>query len=71
MPKFKRRRLWVDPQVQGAFLWRTLLYWVASVSVVALLQFIWRTIAIALGQLPDDDATIWSYAGPAIATIRR
>lgn len=67
MQKFKRRQLLVDPQVQGALLWRTVFYWAASICAVTLLLFIWRTIAAVVGQ--NNDATAWSYAGPALVTM--
>lgn len=62
----KRRRLFVDVQVQGALLARTVLYWTFCLVALMLMLICWR---IATGQpkpLVTELVTFWKEFSPAI-----
>jgi hypothetical protein len=41
MAQTKRRRLWIDPEVQGSLVSRAVLYWAACVATIELLNLSW------------------------------
>ncbi len=46
MARFKRKRLLVDPKVQGALVVRVIFYWLACIATV---EFLWLTWQVATG----------------------
>lgn len=61
--KFKRKKLWVDPKVQGALLVRVLAYWVSCLLTVALLGRVTTGVAKIF---PGMDDQTWLPYMPAI-----
>lgn len=55
MANFKRKRLWVDSDVQGSLIGRVVIYWVACVVTVELLNLAWQ---IATG---PEQPTFFAY----------
>jgi methyl-accepting chemotaxis protein len=67
--KALRKRLFVDPKVQGALIARVVLYWVACLITIALMLLCWDIITgpTRLFYMHFDD--MWFYYGPpAIAS---
>lgn len=61
-----RKRLLVDPKVQGTLLARVTLYWIGCVVAIALLLFCWQTLTgraeVSLLQLDN----FWFHYGPVL-----
>lgn len=65
-PTHVRKRLFVDPKVQGTLLLRVAVYWVGCTGAIALLLLCWHTLTgparIAYSQLDD----LWFHYGPVL-----
>lgn len=63
---FSRKRLFVDPEVQGQLILRVILYWVTCLITVALMVMCWRIVngpARPFYRHLDD---MWFHLGPAL-----
>jgi hypothetical protein len=63
---FARKRLFVDPEVQGQLVLRVILYWVTCLITVALMVMCWRIVngpARPFYRHLDD---MWFHLGPAL-----
>lgn len=69
MKRFKRKRLLVDPQVQGAFLLRAIGYWLLCLLTVVLLM-VFTSILAEPARLffPESDGP-WFRIGPAAICV--
>lgn len=63
MTKFKRKKLWVDPKVQGALIIRVLAYWVSCLVTVGLLARVTAGMASVFPALADKP---WLPFVPAV-----
>ncbi len=64
--KSLRKQLFVDPKVQGALVWRSILYWCVCLATVTLMLLCWRILTgpARLFYYHFDD--MWFYYGPAL-----
>ncbi len=64
-PKLKRKHFFVDPKVQGALVFRAVLYWMVCLVTVFLMLLCWRIVTgpARPAHLHLDD--MWFYYGPA------
>lgn len=63
---FTRKRLFVDPEVQGQLVLRVILYWVTCLITIALMVMCWRIVngpARPFYRHLDD---MWFHLGPAL-----
>ena len=61
-----RKQLFVDPEVQGVLVARTIIYWVACTLSIALLLLCWRTLTGPVRPLSSHLADMWFFFGPAL-----
>ena len=66
MPLLKRKKLFVDPQVQGALLLRAFLYWLICVSLMTAMLACWQIFSGPAQRLPDLFAALWYQYAPAL-----
>jgi hypothetical protein len=66
MSIFKRKKLLVDPKVQGALLVRAAMYWAFSLSSITLLLLCWRIIAGPARPFYMHFDDMWFFYGPAL-----
>jgi hypothetical protein len=65
----RRRRYFIDPQVQGALLRQAIFYWLWASATFALISFVYRVIPAWLSDAPEQ-ASIWRDLGPyTIASV--
>lgn len=65
--KYRRGKLFVDPQVQGALILRVILYWVVCLATITLMLLGWRILygrPDAVFQTHLDE--MWFQYGPAM-----
>ncbi len=66
--KFGRKRIFVDPKVQGALVFRIIAYWIVCVITISVMLLCWRIITgparIPFSHLDD----MWFQLGPALIT---
>jgi len=64
--KSLRKQFFVDPKVQGALIWRTILYWCMCMVTIGLMLLCWRIVTgpsrLFFRQLDD----MWFFYGPAL-----
>jgi hypothetical protein len=61
-----RRRLFVDPKVQGALLVRTVLYYIYSLLTVSLMVLCWRVLTNPVQPFATHLQEMWQQFGPAV-----
>lgn len=64
--KHPRKRLFVDPKVQGALVARVVLYWIVFLITVALMLFCWRIFTGPVLPFSVHFDEIWYRYGPAM-----
>jgi hypothetical protein len=60
-----RKRIFVDPKVQGALLIRSVIYWFLGATALSLIVFCWNVISGPPGPVlnPDRFAQLWEQYG--------
>jgi hypothetical protein len=68
MPNMKalRKRLFVDPKVQGALVARVVLYWVVCLVTMTLMLLCWRIVTGPARLFYTHFNEMWFYYGPAL-----
>lgn len=66
MATFKRRKLFVDPKVQGAFLARIVLYWFLCVAAAGTAMFSWMFFTGGPSAMYRPLAEFWTHFEPAV-----
>ncbi len=61
-----RRRLFVDPQVQGALILRVVLYWVLCLVTITLMLLCWRILTGPARLFYTHFDDMWFHYGPAM-----
>ncbi len=61
-----RRRLFVDPQVQGALVLRVVLYWVLCLVTITLMLLCWRILTGPARLFYTHFDDMWFHYGPAM-----
>ena len=65
--RFARKRLFVDPKVQGALVIRAVVYWVVCLITMALMLLCWRILVSGPARLPHTHLDeMWFFHGPAV-----
>ena len=64
MSRRKRKRLFVDPKVQGAFLLRIFTYWFLCLVMSGVVLYSWMTLTRRALHLPIEE--FWAEFGPAV-----
>lgn len=64
--KFPRKRLWVDPKVQGTLILRVVLYWVVCLVTVTLMLLCWRIVTGPARPFYTHFDDMWFHYGPAL-----
>jgi len=64
--KFARKRLWVDPSVQGTLILRVVLYWIVCLVTVTLMVLCWRVVTGPARPFYTHFDDMWFYYGPAL-----
>lgn len=60
-----RRQFYVDPEVQGVLVARTVIYWVSCTLSIALLLLCWRILTGPVRPLLSHLDDMWFFFGPA------
>jgi hypothetical protein len=63
---FTRKRLFVDPKVQGALLLRAALYWVLGLLAITLMLLCWRIMTGPARIFYTHFDDMWFHFGPAL-----
>ena len=61
-----RKQYFVDPKVQGALVWRSILYWFTCLATMILMLLIWRTVTGPARMFYLQFDEMWFYYGPAL-----
>jgi hypothetical protein len=69
MPRFKRKQLFVDPAVQGAFVLRAMLYWVLCLVTVLLMLLFTSMLAEPARLFYPNADSVWFRYAPASLTV--
>ena len=65
--RYLRKRLFVDPKVQGALVMRVVVYWVVCLITMALMLLCWRIVVSGPARLPHTHFNeMWFFYGPAV-----
>ncbi|MGQ9576536.1 MAG: hypothetical protein ACUVUC_14585 [Thermoguttaceae bacterium] len=64
--RFVRKRLLVDPQVQGALIVRVVLYWIVCLVTLTLMLLCWRTVTGPARPFWTHLDDMWFHFGPAV-----
>ena len=64
--KSLRKRLFVDPKVQGALVLRVILYWVVCLITITLMLLCWRILTGPARAFYQHFDEMWFYYGPAL-----
>ena len=64
--KFVRKRLWVDPKVQGTLILRVVLYWVVCLVTLTLMLLCWRIVTGPARPFYTHFDDMWFHYGPAL-----
>jgi hypothetical protein len=64
--KRMRKRLFVDPKVQGALVLRTVLYWVVCLITITLMLLCWRILTGPARLFYTHFNDMWFHFGPAV-----
>ena len=63
--KSLRKQFFVDPKVQGALLWRVVLYWFTCLATMIIMLLCWRIVTGPARILYNQFDEMWFYYGPA------
>ena len=63
--KFMRKRLFVDPKVQGALVVRVVFYWMMCLLVITLMLLCWRIVTGPARMFYTHFSDMWFFYGPA------
>jgi len=68
MPQMKRMRkkLFVDPKVQGALVMRVVLYWIVCIITITLMLLCWRIVTGPARMFYTHFDDMWFHFGPAL-----
>jgi hypothetical protein len=64
--KHLRKRLFVDPKIQGALIVRVILYWMFCLMTIVMMLICWRVAAGPSQPFWIHLTDLWSYNGPAL-----
>jgi len=64
--KSLRKRLFVDPKVQGALVGRVILYWVVCLITITLMLICWRIVTGPARPFYTHFDDLWFFHGPAV-----
>jgi hypothetical protein len=64
--KHARRRIFVDPKVQGALVLRVAFYWVVSLITITLMLLCWRILTGPPQMFSTHAGFMWAQYGPAL-----
>jgi len=64
--KSLRKRLFVDPKVQGALVARVVLYWVLCLITITLMLLCWRIMTGSARLFYTHFGEMWFFYGPAV-----
>ena len=64
--KALRKRLFVDPKVQGALVARVVLYWVVCLCTISMMLLCWRIITGPARMFYTHFSDMWFFYGPAL-----
>ncbi|MFW5693226.1 MAG: hypothetical protein ACOCWL_03330 [Thermoguttaceae bacterium] len=64
-PKLQRKQLFVDPKVQGALVFRAVLYWTVCLVTMFLMLLCWRIVTGPARPIPAHFDDMWFFYGPA------
>ena len=64
--KSLRKRLFVDPKVQGALVVRVILYWVVCLITITLMLICWRIVTGPARPFYTHFDDLWFFHGPAV-----
>lgn len=62
----QRKRLFVDPKVQGMLIARVVMYWVGCVVTIALMLLVWRIVTGPARMFYTHFDAMWFHFGPAL-----
>lgn len=65
-PRNLRRKIFVDPNVQGALVMRVILYWVACLTTITLMLLCWRILTGPARFFYTHFDELWFNFGPAL-----
>jgi hypothetical protein len=65
-PKQLRKRIFVDPAVQGALVSRMVLYWITCAITVVLAMLLWAVLTRPIDLLNGEGEQIWFHFGPVL-----
>jgi len=68
MPVWKRRQFFVDRQVQGELMLRTVMYWFFCLISVAMMLLCWRVVTSEPMSFTGHVQAMWYQFAPAILT---
>jgi hypothetical protein len=66
MALVQRKRFFVDPQVQGALLYRSFLYWLVCIGLMTAMLACWQVFTGPPQPLVEVFATLWFNYAPAL-----
>lgn len=66
MSQRERKRLFVDPKVQGALMARVVMYWGFSILTISLMLLCWRIVAGPARMFWTHFDDMWFYYAPAL-----
>lgn len=64
--KCKRKRLFVDPKVQGWLIAKVVLYWIVCLITIVLMLLVWRIITGPARMFYTHLDAMWFHFGPAL-----
>jgi len=64
--KYARKRLFIDPKVQGALVLRVVLYWVVCLMTITLMLLCWRILTGPARMFYTHFGEMWFHFGPAL-----
>lgn len=68
MSRIQRKRLFVDPKVQGALLFRAFLYWAFCIVIVTSMLICWRILTGPARIFYTHFDDLWFHYAPALVT---
>ncbi|MBI2825180.1 MAG: hypothetical protein HYX69_10885 [Planctomycetia bacterium] len=68
MSRIQRKRLFVDPKVQGALLFRAFLYWAFCIVIVTSMLICWRILTGPARMFYTHFDDLWFHYAPALVT---
>ncbi|MBN1910751.1 MAG: hypothetical protein JW818_13480 [Pirellulales bacterium] len=64
--KASRKHLFVDPKVQGALVWRVILYWMVCIGTMTMMLLCWRIVTGPARMFYTHLDDMWFHYGPAL-----